>query len=1205
MNRAMSRSVLFALLAAVIGASACTSLLGSFDVGTGGGGEGGATGGSTTTGGGGTTTSIDCATQECCAPEDCADPGTVCAVRTCEAGKCGTAPEAEGKVVTNDPAGDCKQIVCDGAGAEKEVPLDSDVMSDGKECTVDTCVDGSPVNTNIDSGTPCPTTASHYCDGAGACVECVDGAQCASQVCGVNGTCLSAACADNVQNGDETDVDCGGSCNGCDTAQDCTVATDCYNGICGADGTCAAPTCADGVQNGGDYLAQNGETDVDCGGPCGATCGPMKSCKGDGDCTGNQCSGSVCVPNCFDGVLNNTESDVDCGGTCGPCTPGQTCGTGADCASTFCADGVCCDAACDGECEACTAAIKGSGVDGACGPLAAGTDPENECDVTDPTTCGDSDGFCSGLALCNKHPSGTLCGDAPSCAAGVQTNQDTCSGTGVCSNNGTTPCGLYACGATTCNTMCSSDVDCAGTAYCSNGACAQKQITGAACAAANECGSGFCADGVCCASACAGTCAACNLAGSVGTCTFLASGADPGDSDCPGATSVCDGAGACKTTQGAACAMNGSCLSGNCADGVCCDTACTGLCQACTNAKTGGTTGTCASIPNASDPDNECSGATTCNGVGVCTTLPTGQPCGAGIECTNGFCIDGFCCNNACQNPCQACSLAKKGSGANGTCGAIAANTDPDNECPTECNGASACEFVNGTACTVNSQCQSGACADGFCCNTACSGVCQACSSAKNGLMNGSCGNVTNATDPDAECPGVTVCNGAGACTQLAQGTACTVNGECASGFCVDGFCCNGACTFTCTACSLAKTGSANGTCANVTNATDPDNECPGAANCNGIGQCGLLAQGAACTLNAECQSGACVDGFCCNNACGALCQACSNAKTGAANGTCSNVTVNTDPDNECATECNGAGACEAATGTACALASQCQSGFCVDGFCCGAVCSATCQACSLAKTGSANGTCGNVTNATDPDNECAGVTTCNGAGACTKLAQGAACTLGTECLSTFCVDGFCCSAACGATCQACSLAKTGSANGTCGNVTNATDPDNECAGVTTCNGAGACTKLAQGAACTLGTECLSTFCVDGFCCSAACGATCQACSLAKTGAANGTCSNVTVNTDPDNECATECNGAGACEAVAGTACTLASQCQSGFCVDGFCCNTACGATCQACSAAKTGGVNGTCANVTVGTDPDNECIAPTPNCAAGGVCGL
>jgi hypothetical protein len=48
--------------------------------------------------------------------------------------------------------------------------------------------------------------------------------------------------------------------------------------------------------------------------------------------------------------------------------------------------------------------------------------------------------------------------------------------------------------------------------------------------------------------------------------------------------------------------------------------------------------------------------------------------------------------------------------------------------------------------------------------------------------------------------------------------------------------------------------------------------------------------------------------------------------------------------------------------------------------------------------------------------------------------------------------------------------------------------------------------------------------------------------------------------------------------------------------VDSFCCDTACGDFCSACSQAKTGAANGVCSDVTNGTDPDNECPAAAPD---------
>jgi hypothetical protein len=78
--------------------------------------------------------------------------------------------------------------------------------------------------------------------------------------------------------------------------------------------------------------------------------------------------------------------------------------------------------------------------------------------------------------------------------------------------------------------------------------------------------------------------------------------------------------------------------------------------------------------------------------------------------------------------------------------------------------------------------------------------------------------------------------------------------------------------------------------------------------------------------------------------------------------------------------------------------------------------------------------------------------------------------------------------------------------------------------------------------------------------------------------------------------------------AANGTACATAGDCTSNFCVDGVCCDTACGgdgADCQACSIATGGAVDGTCGPRTVGV----ACLAGvsactlTATCAAGGVC--
>ncbi|MCK6547220.1 hypothetical protein L6R52_15320 [Myxococcota bacterium] len=76
-------------------------------------------------------------------------------------------------------------------------------------------------------------------------------------------------CDDGVRGPGESDVDCGGACGACVAGDTCQTADDCESDVCTA-GVCAAATCADGVQNGG-------ETSIDCGGPCTASC-PQLSC---------------------------------------------------------------------------------------------------------------------------------------------------------------------------------------------------------------------------------------------------------------------------------------------------------------------------------------------------------------------------------------------------------------------------------------------------------------------------------------------------------------------------------------------------------------------------------------------------------------------------------------------------------------------------------------------------------------------------------------------------------------------------------------------------------------------------------------------------------------------------------------------------------------------------------------------------------------
>jgi hypothetical protein len=150
-------------------------------------------------------------------------------------------------------------------------------------------------------------------------------------------------------------------------------------------------------------------------------------------------------------------------------------------------------------------------------------------------------------------------------------------------------------------------------------------------------------------------------------------------------------------------------------------------------------------------------------------------------------------------------------------------------------------------------------------------------------------------------------------------------------------------------------------------------------ASCIDGGVCNLP-QGALCALNTDCASGFCADGVCCTNACTGPCRSCNQPS---ATGICQGYPSGTDPEVECGSgaTCNGVGACgtvsppNLANGQLCSSGTQCLSGFCTDGVCCGTACSSPCQACGT-------GTCLTVKKTDDPP-ECTGTMTCNPHGTC------------------------------------------------------------------------------------------------------------------------------------------------------------------------------------------------------------------------------
>ena len=60
-----------------------------------------------------------------------------------------------------------------------------------------------------------------------------------------------------------------------------------------------------------------------------------------------------------------------------------------------------------------------------------------------------------------------------------------------------------------------------------------------------------------------------------------------------------------------------------------------------------------------------------------------------------------------------------------------------------------------------------------------------------------------------------------------------------------------------------------------------------------------------------------------------------------------------------------------------------------------------------------------------------------------------------------------------------------------------------------------------------------------------------------------------------------------------GSPCTQPTDCSSGYCVDGVCCNSECDGLCQSCLASDTGAPEGLCFLIMAGTDPYDECVDP------------
>lgn len=411
---------------------------------------------------------------------------------------------------------------------------------------------------------------------------------------------------------------------------------------------------------------------------------------------------------------------------------------------------------------------------------------------------------------------------------------------------------------------------------------------GAPCTSPSQCNApGFCVDGVCCSSACNEICAACDVPGSLGTCSAAPSDAACGELACAGFDTECR---KLDTSQLALnCEAFGACKVN--ADCAATSEAASKACQA---------------------------GTGTCNGTGACLVAgkaSLGETCAADVDCAEGHCIPGdggalVCCDAACDSPCQACNAA----------GHCEATPSTDSRCEAvACPADDVCRDY--TADTIVSQCRS-------------FGQCQTGSDCPH-----------EALRPDAECE----CDATTAACRLRPGASCTEADQCASGVCTanaegTSVCCSSACAeglfcssdgASCVACegnAISCEGNTELRCdAGVIGRTECRNGCTSGVGCNGLPPLGFLCEAGQCAAPNVCQPDVAGASRCCSRNCAA------EGKVCAENGSCACREGEIAAGNDCLLQ----------NGDPCASSQQCQAGStCSDGVCCQQACNGSCERC-------------------------------------------------------------------------------------------------------------------------------------------------------------------------------------------------------------------------------------------------------------------